>query len=410
MTGARHRWLAIVGIGEDGLDGLSPAARALVSQAVLVVGGARHLALAAAAVHGEALAWPSPLADAIPAILARRDQPVCVLASGDPFFYGIGNTLMRLVEPEELLCLPAPSAFSLAAARLGWPLQDCSMVSLHGRSFERIVPHLQPCARIIALSWDGTTPQRLARELVDRGLGASRLVVLEAMGGPAERITDATAQTFDAHDIAALNTVAIEVLAGRDARILPLAAGLPDALFETDGQITKREIRAVTLSALAPRRGELLWDIGAGSGSVGIEWMLHHPMNRTIAIEPRSDRAARVARNAMALGVPDLDVVCGEAPAALAGLAMPDAVFVGGGATDAGVLDTAWAALRPGGRFVANAVTLETQAVLLDRFARHGGEMVTIAVSRADKIGPMHGWRAAMPLTQWSVTKPEGGA
>ncbi|WP_293864086.1 precorrin-6y C5,15-methyltransferase (decarboxylating) subunit CbiE [uncultured Alsobacter sp.] len=410
MTGARDRWLAIVGIGEDGLDGLSPAARALVSQAVLVVGGARHIALAGSAIRGETLAWPSPLVDAFPAILARRGQPVCVLASGDPFFYGVGNTLMRLVDPAEVICLPAPSAFSLATARLGWPLQDCSLVSLHGRSFERIVPHLQPCARIVALSWDGTTPKRLARELVDRGMGASRLVVLEAMGGPAERIIDATAETYEAGDVAALNTVAIEVLAGRDARVLPLAAGLPDALFETDGQLTKREIRAVTLSALAPRRGELLWDVGAGSGSVGIEWMLRHPMNRTIAVEPRSDRAARVARNAMALGVPDLDIVCGEAPDALAGLPVPDAVFIGGGATDAGVLDAAWAALRPGGRFVANAVTLETQAVLLERFARHGGEMVTIAVSRADKVGPMHGWRAAMPVTQWAVTKPEGGA
>lgn len=410
MTGARDRWLAIVGIGEDGLDGLSPAARALVSQAVLVVGGARHLALAGSAVRGETLTWPSPLVEALPAILERRGQPVCVLASGDPFFFGIGNTLMRWVEPDEIVCLPAPSAFSLAAARLGWPLQDCSLVSLHGRSLERIVPHLQPCARIVALSWDGTTPQRLARQLVDRGLGGSRLVVLEAMGGAAERVTDTTARDFAASDVAALNTVAIEVLAGIDARVIPLAAGLPDALFETDGQITKREIRAVTLSALAPRLGELLWDVGAGSGSVGIEWMLRHPMNRTIAIEPRSDRAARIARNALALGVPDLEVVSGEAPDALAGLPTPDAVFIGGGATDPGVLDAAWAALRPGGRFVANAVTLETQAVLLERFARHGGEMVTIAVSRADKVGPMHGWRAAMPVTQWTVTKPEGVA
>ena len=410
MTGARDRWLAIVGIGEDGLDGLSPAARALVSQAVLVVGGARHIALAGPAVRGETLAWPSPLVEAFPAILARRGQPVCVLASGDPFFYGVGTTLMRLVEPSEIVCLPAPSAFSLVAARLGWPLQDCSLLSLHGRSFERIIPHLQPCARIVALSWDGTTPQRIARELAGRGLGRSRLVVLEAMGGPAERMIDTTAETFEADDIAALNTVAIEVQGSRDARILPLSAGLPDGLFETDGQITKREIRAVTLSALAPRRGELLWDVGAGSGSVGIEWMLHHPLNRTIAIEPRSDRAARVARNALALGVPDLEVVSGEAPGALAGLPTPDAVFIGGGATDPGVLDAAWAGLRPGGRFVANAVTLETQAVLLDRFARFGGEMVTIAVSRADKVGPMHGWRAAMPVTQWSVTKPEHDA
>ncbi|MCP8939827.1 precorrin-6y C5,15-methyltransferase (decarboxylating) subunit CbiE [Alsobacter sp. SYSU M60028] len=403
---APQRWLSLVGIGEDGLDGLTPAARRLLSQAELVVGGERHLGLAGS-FPGERMAWPSPLTDGIPAILARRGRPVCVLATGDPFFFGVGATLMRHVDPAEMLCLPAPSAFSLAAARLGWALQDCAPVSLHGRSFERIVPLLQPGARILALSWDETTPGRLAALLRERGLGGSRLVVCEALGGPRERILDATADSFDA-EVDPLNTVGLEVVAAPGARVLPLASGIPDSLFEHDGQITKREVRAITLSALAPRQGELLWDVGAGSGSVGIEWMLRHPANRAIAVEPRPDRAARIARNAAALGTPDLRIVQGAAPAALAGLPAPDAVFVGGGGTDPAVIDAAWSALSAGGRLVVNAVTLETQADLIARQARWGGELVSIQLARADAVGGFRGWRPAMPVAQWSVEKPEG--
>jgi precorrin-6B C5,15-methyltransferase / cobalt-precorrin-6B C5,C15-methyltransferase len=407
--GAAQRWLALVGIGEDGLDGLSPAAIRLIAQARLRVGGARHLALAGDG-RGESLVWPSPLVDALPAILARRGEPVCVLASGDPFLYGVGAMLARHVPVDEIICVPQASAFSLAAARLGWAQQDCALVSLHGRSFERIVPHLQPCARILALSWDGTTPARLARLLTERGMGGSRLVVLQAMGGPRETTIEGIARDFGAREVEALNTVAIEVLADPGATVLPLAGGLPDDLFEHDGQITKRDIRAITLSALAPARGELLWDIGAGSGSVGIEWMLCHPANRAIAIEPKAQRAQRITRNALALGTPDLVVVEGEAPGALAGLAPPDAVFVGGGATVAGVLDSVWNGLRPGGRLVVNAVTLETQAEILRRFALHGGELTQIQIARADAIGPFHGWRPAMPVTQWRIRKPGDGS
>ncbi len=266
-----------------------------------------------------------------------------MLASGDPFFFGVGTMLMRRFSPAEMLCLPAPSAFALAAARLGWSEQDCAMLSLHGRPLEAIIPHLQPGARILALSWDGTTPGKLAALLAARGMGRSKLTVCEAMGGPRERIRTAEAESFALDDVADLNTIALEVAADRDAPILPRAPGLPDDWFEHDGQITKRDVRAITLSALAPRRGELLWDVGAGSGSVAIEWMLADPANRAIAIEARADRTARIARNALALGAPALSVVTGKAPHALADLPPPDAVFVGGGGTAPG-------ADRPGRR------------------------------------------------------------
>jgi precorrin-6Y C5,15-methyltransferase (decarboxylating) len=399
------RWLSIVGIGEDGLDGLSPAARRLIAQATLVVGGARHLTLAALA--GErTLAWPSPIESALPAILARRGEPVCVLASGDPFFYGVGAMLMRHFAADEMICLPAPSAFSLAAARLGWSLQDCTLASLHGRALEAIIPHLQPRARLLALSWDRSTPAKLAQLLIARGMGRSKLVIGEALGGERERIRSALASELALHDIADLNTIALEVVAEPSARVIPRAGGLPDSLFEHDGQITRREIRAMTLSALAPRRGELLWDIGAGSGSVAIEWMLADPANRAIAIERQPGRAARIARNAAALGVPGLQIVGGEAPAALVDLPAPDAVFVGGGASGERLLDHAYGALTSGGRLVVNAVTLQGQAELARRFERYGGDLVQANIARADRVGRFHSWRPAMPVVQWILEKP----
>ena len=411
-TAASPRWLSIVGIGEDGVDGLSAAARGLVGAAAIVFGGRRHLALAASVIRGAARPWPSPFDRAVEEVLAQRGRQVCVLASGDPFMHGVGAVLARHVEAQEMLVMPSPSAFSLAAARLGWALQETALVSLHARALDFVRPHLQPGARVIALTSDGAAPAALARLLDDTGFGSSRLIVLEALGGPRERMRATTAATFDLHDVDALNTVAIEVEAAPGARVIPRTAGIADALFEHDGQITKREIRAVTLSALAPRRGEFLWDIGAGAGSVAIEWMLADPSLRAAAIEARADRADRIRRIAVAFGVPALDVVEGEAPAALAGLACPDAMFVGGGAGDTGVLDAAVAALRPGGRLVVNAVTLATEGLLLARYAMLGGELVRIAVSRAGPVGrapdaqlPM-AWRPAMPVTQWAWVKP----
>ncbi len=401
-----NRWLAIVGIGEDGVEGLPAAARALIADAALVVGGSRHLALADSLIRGARMAWARPIADAFPAILAQRGKPVVVLASGDPYCYGIGATLAGVVAPEETMSLPAPSAFSLACSRLGWALQDTATISFCGRPLGAVVPLLQPGARILALSADAGTPAQLAALLRARGFGPSRLHLLEALGGPGERIRTFVADTDLPDDLVPLNLVGIEVAALPGTRILPLASGLPDDCFEHDGQITKREIRAVTLSALAPHRGELLWDIGAGSGSISIEWMLRHPANRAIAIEHHAERAARVARNALALGVPELRVVKGAAPAALHGLPAPDAVFVGGGARNDGVLPAAWAALKPGGRMVANAVTIETEAVLFRAFGDYGGALTRLSVERLDGIGSMHGFRPAMPVTQWAATKP----
>ncbi len=400
-----ERWLAIVGIGEDGIDGLPPAARTLVAQAALVVGGQRHIALVGP-VSAETYVWPSPIEDALDAIEAWHGRPVCVLASGDPFFFGVGTMLMRRFSPSEMVCVPAPSAFALAAARLGWSEQDCAMLSLHGRPLEAIVPHLQANARILALSWDGTTAGKLAALLKARGMGRSKLTVCEAMGGPRERIRTSEAEGFALRDVAALNTIALEVAADRDARVLPRAPGLNDDWFEHDGEITKRDIRAITLSALAPRRGELLWDVGAGSGSVGIEWMLADPANRAIAIEERADRAARIARNALALGAPALSVVTGKAPHALDDLPAPDAIFVGGGGTAPGVIDRVVDALRAGGRLVANAVTLETQAASVEWRSCWGGELVQIAMAHAEPVGRFFGWRAAMPIVQWRWVKP----
>ena len=395
-------WLSIVGIGEDGPEALSPAARALIDQASLLVGGARHLAMIEA--RGERLQWPSPLTDAIPQILARRGEPVVVLASGDPFFYGVGDLLARHVAHDELFCIPAPSAFSLAAARLKWSLQDCALISLHGRALERITPHLQPCAKIIALSWDEATPAWLARHLVARGMGASRLHVLERLGGAQERCRETLARDFAFNDVAALNTIAIEIVAGEDARVFPLTPGLPDDWFEHDGQITKRDIRAVTLAALAPRRGELLWDVGAGSGSVSIEWMLRDPANHAIAIERDADRAARIARNALALGVPDLRVIAGETPKALCGLDAPQAIFIGGGANEQ-TLAAAWEALPRNGRIVVNAVTLETEALLAEAFRLRGGELLRLAHSHARPVGRYHALDPAMAVLQWRAVK-----
>ena len=396
-------WLTLVGIGEDGVEGLSRDARDALAQAVLVVGGRRHLALLGP-VAAETLAWASPMADSYPAILARRGTPVAVLASGDPYCYGVGAVLARHVPAAELRCCPQPSAFTLATARLAWAQQDCAFVSLCGRPLETLVPALRPGASIVALSADAATPGRVAALLRERGFGASVVTVLEAMGGRRERVRQARADGFALEDIDPLNTLAVAV-AGPGAP-LSLVPGRPDALFDHDGQITRADVRAATLARLAPRAGETLWDVGAGSGSVAIEWMLAHPANRAQAVERHPERAARIRRNAVRFGVPDLAVVEGAAPDALAGLPAPDAVFIGGGATGTGVLDACAAALRTGGRLVVSAVTIETQALLIARFGRDGGRLATLSVAEADPVGAFHGWRPAMPVTHWTWVKP----
>lgn len=397
-------WLSIVGIGEDGLDGLSAAARDLLAGAELVAGGRRHLALVASL--GKAVfEWETPFAASIPKLLSHRGKRVVALCSGDPFWYGAGAVIADAVPAAETVVVPAPSSFSWAAARLGWRLEETITLGLHARPIELLRPHLRTGARLIVLARDGAAPAQIAAYLNGIGFGPSRLTILEALGGPRERIrvTAAAAGTWD--DIQSPVAVAIEAVVEPGAIVIPRVAGLPDELFSHDGQLTKREIRAVSLSSLAPRGGELLWDVGAGAGSIGIEWLLAHPANRAIGIEAREDRLGTARANADSLGVPHYDLRLGAAPDALKGLPTPDAVFVGGGASREGVLDTVWRALPLGGRLVVNAVTLETEAILIAWQGRHGGALLRLSVERAGPVGGRTGWRAAMPVVQWSVTK-----
>lgn len=399
------KWLTIIGIGEDGIDGLSPRARRAIAEAEVVMGGARHLQLAGVCA-ARAMTWPSPFDPKLAALCALEGRKVCVLASGDPFLFGVGATIARQFTPDAFDVIPAPSAFSLAAARLGWPLQETESLSLHGRPLGHLRRYLHPGRKLLVLTSDAGAPKQVAK-FVDRlGFARSKLTLLENLGGPQERVRAEQASLFDLADISPLNVLAIEVLPGSNAAILPLTPGLPDSAFEHDGQLTKRDVRAVTLAALAPRHGELLWDIGAGSGSIGIEWMLADPSMRAIAIEAHPKRAARIGRNAWALGTPELEIVEARAPEALRDLVTPDAIFVGGGGSDEGVMQAVMAALGKGGRLVANAVTLEMEAMLLSLHTERGGDLVRLAVSHAEPIGSMFGWRPAMPVTQWRWVKP----
>jgi len=400
------RWLSIVGIGEDGKAGLSASAIALVETAELVIGGKRHLDLFGAT-RGEQRVWPVPLDAIVPEILARRGRPVAVLASGDPFWFGAGVTLARSIPAEDMLVVPAPSSLSLAASRMGWALQDTVTLGLNMRGLTPLIRrHLHTGRKILALSLNGETPREVANLITQAGFGPTRLTVLEALGGPRERMRTTTAEAFGLEATGPLNIIAADVVAGPDAKPLAYASGLDDAHFENDGQLTKREIRAVTLSALSPRPGDLLWDVGLGSGSVAIEWLLAHPANRAIGLERDPMRAARAARNAISLGVPHLDIRGGAAPEGLAGLPAPDAIFIGGGAASPGVIPAAWDALKPGGRLVVNGVTLETDAVLIAAHAQFGGNLTRISIDRAAPVGTRFGWRPAMPVMQWSACKP----
>lgn len=387
-------WLTVVGIGEDGLAGLSAAARALVAAAETLVGGERHLAMVPN--HPDRRPWPAPFAYARDVLEGLRGRPVVVLASGDPMWFGIGATLTRWFTPAELIVIPHPGAFSLAAARLLWPLQDCLCLTVHGRPVEALALHFAPGRRLLVLAEDGQSAAAVARLLDKAGYGPSRLVVLGHLGG-SETLREASAASW-VGETADLSVIAVECRPEPRARLLAAIPGLPDDAFEHDGQITKRDIRAITLAALAPLAGELLWDVGAGSGSVAIEWM--RAGGRAVAIEPKPDRVARIARNAAALGVPGLEILQGEAPGALP-YSDPDAIFVGGGASEPGLLDACWSSLRPGGRLVVNAVTAEGEAALLDFHRRHSGEMTRLNIARLAPVGKFHTWHPAMPVMQY---------
>jgi precorrin-6B C5,15-methyltransferase / cobalt-precorrin-6B C5,C15-methyltransferase len=400
-------FVALVGIGADGWSGLTSAATAQIETAGVVIGGQRQLDLLPNTIVAERIPWPSPLRPAVHDLVGRhRSRDLVVLASGDPMFFGIGRALVEEVGSQNLRILPHPSSISLACARLGWPVEDTDVVSLVGRPLASLTTSLHHHRRILVLSSDADTPAAVARMLTDKGFGGSTVTVLDQLGGPGEARRSGAAETWGAALGDPLNVVAVECLLSPEGSRRGLTPGLADEAYEDDGQLTKREVRAVTISSLAPAPGELLWDIGGGAGSIAIEWMRAHRTCRAIAIECDNERAARIGRNAEALGVPGLRVVNGLAPAALAQLPVPDAIFIGGGLTAKGMIDTAWAALKPGGRLVANTVTLESEALLAQLYARRGGELIRIATSRAKAVGGFTGWHQAMPVTQWSVTKP----
>jgi precorrin-6Y C5,15-methyltransferase (decarboxylating) len=396
-----QRWLHIIGIGEDGMAGLSPAARSLVESAEVIIGGDRHHALSPN-VTAERMAWPSPFDAMIGVIRAQKGRRVVVLVTGDPLWFSVGARIVKAIAADEIMFHPQLSAFQWAACRMGWSLADLETLTIHGRPPEHILPHLAPGMRLLLLTKDASSPGAVARLLAERGYGSSRLTVLAALGGADEQRFDGLAGTW-AHDVPDFHVLAVDCVAGPGAKVLP-RTGLPDACFVHDGKLTKQAVRAVTLAKLAPHRGAVLWDVGAGSGAVGIEWMRAAPEAQAYGLEPRADRRAVAAQNALALGTPRLTLVDAVAPSGFAGLPRPDSVFFGGGISmDA--IDAAMAALAPLGRLVANAVTLESEAVLLAAFAAHRGSLQRISVETADAVGPFHGWRPAMPVTQWHWVK-----
>jgi precorrin-6Y C5,15-methyltransferase (decarboxylating) len=403
---AAEPWLSVLGVGDDGIASLSPAAQALLAAGEVLVGGARHLAMVAAEHPAERLAWRSPLEATLEDLAARRGRRVVVLASGDPLCFGVGELLTRHFAAGELRVLPALSAITLACARLAWSRVEVEALSLHGRPAEGLNRHLAPGARLIVLSRDGATPDRIAALLAAQGWGPSRLWVCEHLGGVAERCREGIAAAWRPARCAALNTVAIECRAGAEAIPRARVPGLPDDAFRSDGMLTKREVRAATLARLMPLPGQCLWDVGAGSGAVAIEWLRASPRGRAVAIERVAARCALIGENAAALGTPELQIVEGAAPEALAGLPAPVAVFVGGGSRTPGLLELCWQALAPGGRLVANAVTLEGERALIDWQARHGGELVRIEVARFAAVGSLHAWRPGMAVTQLAACRP----
>jgi precorrin-6Y C5,15-methyltransferase (decarboxylating) len=395
-------WLHIVGIGEDGLDGLTPATRAVVEAAEIIIGGERHHSLSPN-LAAERIAWPSPFDALIETLQSHKSKRVVVLATGDPLWFSVGARIGRAIDPAQIVYHPQLSAFQLTAARMGWSLADVETLTVHGRPVHQMVAFIQPDQRLIILTTGAETPAQIATFLTARGFGGSQMSVLANMGGENELRFDGIAETWS-HEVPAFNTLAVHCIAAPDAALLPRVPGLADDLFQSDGTMTKQEVRAATLAKLMPMRGALLWDIGAGSGSVAIEWMRAARYARAIGIEPRADRRAMAAENALALGAPKLDLIDGEVPAALEGLDAPDAIFIGGGLSR-DVFEIAWDQLRPLGRLVANAVTLESEALLIALHAEHGGELVKISVQRAEPVGRLTGWRPSMTVTQWSLVK-----
>lgn len=389
-------WLSLIGIGEDGVQGLSEASRAALARAEIVFGGQRHLDLIE---HPDKRPWPVPFSLA-PLLALRGRAQVAALVSGDPFWHGAGGSLAQHLPPEEWQCFSAPSFFSLTAARLGWRLEDVTCLGLHAAPMARLRRHLHHDQRLIVSLSDGTAPAKLGQYLTEIGFGASRLWILERLGGPAERMTEVQAAD-DIPQTSAPVACAIKV-AGQAS--IGMASGREDRIFEHDGQITKRPIRALALSALAPRAAEMLWDLGTGSGSVAIEWLLAHPANRAIGVERDPARAARARRNGAAFGLSGFEVVEGDSLSLLDTLPQPDAVFVGGG-LDEQLLEALWVRLPPGCRLVAHGVTLETESLLALAHRRYGGQLLRIELAEAAPLGSKRGWKSSYPVVQWQISR-----
>ncbi len=401
---AEDRRLTVVGIGADGWAGLGEPAREALASAELIVGSERQLALLPP-LDAELRPWPSPLDPLVEELVAGADRPTCVLASGDPMLHGIGATLARRLPAASLTVHPHPSALAFACARLGWPEAEVELVSAVGRPAEVLARELQPGRRVVAYSSGKEGAAALAAVAREHGFGPSRFVVLERLGGPEERLIESTAEEWGGRHADGLHAVAIECRAAPGAALLPRVPGLPDEAYESDGQLTKRPLRALALAALAPAPGQLLWDVGAGSGSIATEWLRAEPTAAAVAIEARAERAERAAANARRLGVPRLEVRCGRAPEALDGLEAPDAVFLGGGLTEPGLLERCWEALCPGGRLVAHAVTLEGERELLRAREAHGGELLRVELSDAEPLGSFTGWVPRRPVTHWAARR-----
>jgi precorrin-6Y C5,15-methyltransferase (decarboxylating) len=396
-------WLHIIGIGEDGMDGLSAQAQKLVGEAEVIVGGDRHHTLAPN-VTAKRIAWPSPFNAMIEEIKSHKGRRVVVLVTGDPLWFSVGSRIIRGIPKEEVVFHPQLSAFQFASCRMGWSLADVETLTVHGRAAEQIIPWFAPEQRMLLLTKDATSPGTVARLLTERGYGPSRLTVLAALGGPNEALFEGVAESWD-QTVPDFHVLAVEIVAGPDAQVLP-RTGLPDDVFTHDGKMTKRTARALALAKLVPVRDGILWDVGCGCGSIAIEWMRGAPEARAIGIEPQKKRRAMAEENAVKLGAPKLQLVEGSAPGALTGLPAPDAVFIGGGVSLA-TIEACMAALKPHGRLVTHAVTLESEAVLLEAFNAHGGELQRIATETAEPVGPFHGWKPSMTVTQWAwVRKP----
>lgn len=395
-------WLHIVGIGEDGMGGLTPATRAVVEAAEVIIGGERHHALAET-IGAMRFSWPSPFNALIETLQAQRGKRVVVLASGDPLWYSVGARIGRSIDAAEIIYHPQVGAFQMAAARMGWSMADLETLTVHGRPVEQMIAYIQPDQRLLILTTGAETPAQIAAFLAARGFGQSKMTVLANMGGNDEARFDGIAENWT-HDVPPFNTLAVDCIAAPDAALLPRVPGLADELFQSDGTMTKQEVRAATLAKLMPMRGALLWDIGCGCGSVAVEWMRGARYARAIGIEPRADRRAMAAANALALGAPKLELVEGMVPAALDGLAPPDAIFIGGGLSRE-VFTSAWGALRPLGRLVANAVTLESEAELIELHREFGGDLVKLQIMRVEPIGNLSGWKPLRPVTQLSLVK-----